>query len=113
MLLQSSLPLKKSCNSCCTFGILVDPPTRTTSESPLSPLSHAVLNLLSALALVLTSFLCFLLNSDTKWFRSLVPSSGLHLENSFLDGEEGDIKSSTTEVEDNHILFATPGSLLV
>jgi len=29
--LLSSFPLKKSCKSCYTFGILVDPPTRTIS----------------------------------------------------------------------------------
>mmetsp|Transcript_131064 Transcript_131064/g.365269 ORF Transcript_131064/g.365269 Transcript_131064/m.365269 type:complete len:248 (-) Transcript_131064:268-1011(-) len=31
MLLQSSLPLKKAEMSCCTLGILVEPPTRTIS----------------------------------------------------------------------------------
>mmetsp|Transcript_122380 Transcript_122380/g.182880 ORF Transcript_122380/g.182880 Transcript_122380/m.182880 type:complete len:207 (-) Transcript_122380:1024-1644(-) len=30
-LLHSSFPLKKSCNSACTFGIRVDPPTKTIS----------------------------------------------------------------------------------
>ncbi|GAB2274346.1 hypothetical protein Dimus_009110 [Dionaea muscipula] len=35
MLLQSSFLLKKSCRSCCTLGILVDSPTRTTSWTEL------------------------------------------------------------------------------
>uniref|UniRef100_A0A0A9BJB8 GSVIVT00024351001 n=1 Tax=Arundo donax TaxID=35708 RepID=A0A0A9BJB8_ARUDO len=35
MLLHSSLPLKKSCSSCCTLGIRVEPPTSTTSCTPL------------------------------------------------------------------------------
>lgn len=38
--LHNSLPLKKSINSCCTLGIRVDPPTKTTSCTwPLSILA--------------------------------------------------------------------------
>ena len=33
ILLLSSLPLKKSLNNCCIFGIRVDPPTKTTSST--------------------------------------------------------------------------------
>ena len=49
--LFNSLPLKKSCNNCCTFGILDDPPINTTSSTPFLSIFPSV-NTLSTGAIV-------------------------------------------------------------
>uniref|UniRef100_A0A3Q7GLZ5 Uncharacterized protein n=1 Tax=Solanum lycopersicum TaxID=4081 RepID=A0A3Q7GLZ5_SOLLC len=177
MLLQSSFPLKKFCNSSCTLGILVDPPTRTISwtlslstlaslkhisigsthflkssmfsssnlarvmldlksipsysesistvacsaeERVLFALSQAVLNLLKDLGLLVKSFLCFLLKSRTDQFLVKIFSSKMSisrcrfdLKNSLFNSEKGDIKSTTTKIEDKHILLTYTASFFI
>ena len=85
--------------------------------------SHAVRRRRRARALErsVRSFLCFLLNSLTKWLtrrlskssppKMCVTGSRLDLEDTLLDGEKRDIESSAAQVEDEHVALAL--SLLV
>jgi len=42
-----------------------------------------------------------------------VASGGLDLEDALLDGEERDVEGTAAEVEDEHVLLAGAGGLLV
>ncbi|KAJ8425770.1 hypothetical protein Cgig2_014884 [Carnegiea gigantea] len=158
MLLHSSLPLKKSCNSCWTLGILVDPPTRTTSctvllsilaslkhfstgsihflnksmfnsskrarvmVGPLRPFTscsqppkspRVATDVLLVLSLELLDKVVHHSVVKVLTTKMGVPSGGFHLKDTFLNGEQGDIKGTPTEIKDQDVLLTSAGGLLV
>uniref|UniRef100_A0A6N2NFH5 Uncharacterized protein n=2 Tax=Salix viminalis TaxID=40686 RepID=A0A6N2NFH5_SALVM len=123
MLLQSSFRRKKSCNSCCTLGILVEPPTRTASwTSPFRPFTGSSQSPQSSRIStdILLVFPLKLLNkvvhhSVVKVLASKmgISSSGLHLKDTLLDGKKRDVKSTTTQIKNQHILLPNTCCLLV